>query len=158
MISGLNFHPRAGGAVSRSGISNPRLWRGGVDGDQIPEKEDRPTRRMLYELQNGSRLARALGTPYFVSCTALCASQGAYLPPALHPATGYPMRWGLWAPHRKLLIDFFDRELPSPEELDARASYAESHALRYVIVEPGYYLPLDDLLALATDSITQEDR
>jgi hypothetical protein len=50
-----------------------------------------------------------------------------------------------------LLIDVFERELPLENELQARAEYAETHGLRYVIVEPGHYLPIQDLIALGRE-------
>lgn len=68
--------------------------------------------------------------------------------PPLGPAydrDGHPLRWSLWAPHRALLIDVFARRLPRQAELEDRAAFAETHALKYAIVEPSQQLNMTQL-------------
>jgi len=149
MITGLAFGTTRGGATGgRSWYTDHTTARLRLD-PEVPETVDRPRPRQLAAVSHERALQGALGAPILTACTTLPGPHGTAYPVAKHPTTGIPFVWSLWAPHRKLLIDNFSQGLPEPEELTARAAYAATHGLRYAIVEPGFTLTLDDLVALA---------
>jgi len=137
--------PGAGGWYTRPRLQQFRLP------DRTVDREDRPSPAILHELRTAPRLRAALGVPVFIRTTVLPTHAGRAYPLAKHP-DGTVLQWGLWAPQRRLLLDFFERGLPSQTELDARAQYAEAHALRYCVVPPGHTLSTDDLCALAQNA------
>ena len=53
---------------------------------------------------------------------------------------GRELRWTLWAPRHRRLIDIYRRRLPVQAELEDRVAFAKAHGLRYGIVEPGQRL------------------
>jgi hypothetical protein len=61
---------------------------------------------------------------------------------------GKIVSWSLWAPHKRLLVDVFKKELPTDDEIMAKSEFAEKHRLRYAIVPPGRTFGLDDLKQL----------
>ena len=87
---------------------------------------------------------RLLGAPVFMATTILPNTQGGSFGPAKNRA-GRDLRWWLWAPHRRLLIDVFEAMLPPADELQVRAEFAQAHGLQYAIVQPGERLSLTRL-------------
>ncbi len=108
-----------------------------LDGDDdLSERAER-----LLEARRAERAAwtALLGLPLYLSTTVLPQIGGGQLGP-LTTSDGRTLRWGLWAPHRRVLLDLFPRKLPSEDELEQRAAFASAHGLRYGVVPPGRQL------------------
>jgi len=96
--------------------------------------------------QERQALQMLLGAPVYMRTTILPLSGGGILGPA-KSRRGFEMRFGLWAPHRRAIIDIFPRTLPSTEEMEDRAAWAQEHTLRYALVRPGTRLTVESLRA-----------
>lgn len=96
--------------------------------------------------QERQALQTLLGAPIYMRTIILPLSGGGYLGPA-KDRRGFEMRFGLWSPHRRVLIDVFPRTLPSTEEMEDRAAWAERQSLRYALVRPGTRLTTESLRA-----------
>ncbi len=122
-MTGLIVRPEAGW------IASPRA---------DDEREEQPSRHELARFalaRERSELQRVLGV-LFVNTTLLPTVNGGFLGPA-KDHEGRVLRWSVWAPHRRVLIDAFPRGLPAQQELDARRVFADANDLRYAIVERG---------------------
>lgn len=106
---------------------------------------DRPTQKDLIRIKRSEyrkELISILGM-VMTNCTVL---QQLNDKPLLGPAQdrhGRVLRWSMWSPHRRLLIDVFHGKLPPPEELEDRQAFATAHDLKYGLVAPGERLELD---------------
>jgi hypothetical protein len=131
---------------------------------------------MLRRLLQQQEIQAVVGAPFFTHVTALRAPQGRLLGPArVYPASGHVVTagrrysllsrdgseelvWSFWAPLRSLLVDIFERELPSDLEMDCRENFARTHDLRYAVVPPGYILTLADLRELVAETPVTSSR
>ena len=100
---------------------------------------ERLTARVLARQQERRELHALLGAPVYARTTILPLVGGGYAGPA-RDRFGRELRWGLWSPHRQVLIDVFPRVLPPTEELEDRAAWAKQHGYRYALVRPGMRL------------------
>jgi hypothetical protein len=105
------------------------------------DQDDTLTRRDMRRLRivtRRSELQRVLGA-LVVNTTMLPLADGKRDIGPARDRDGRVLSWSMWAPHQAALIDVF-RRMPPQAELDARTAFAERHALRYAIVEPGKQL------------------
>lgn len=129
-------------------VRQPRMgWqpRPGAEDDEGARGE-RLVARALARQRERRELQALLGAPLYARTTVLPVSGGGYLGPA-HDRRGRVLRWGLWSPHRRVLVDIFVRSLPSTEELEDRAAFAQAHDIRYALVRPGMRLTMESLRA-----------
>jgi hypothetical protein len=109
-----------------------------------PERTENQRARLLSFLERQKIMREVLGTPFFRDTTVLPLVGGGKLGPVPGP-DGQELRWSLWSPHRRLLVDIFPRSLPDDDEMDTRMSFVKEHGLRYGVVAPGYRLTTDAL-------------
>ncbi len=124
-------------------------------GDPDYEDDDRLGAKLLQlvEQRHAQRreLFALLGTPLYAKTTLLplpAATAWWQQKDVLGPAytrNGTVLKWGLWAPHKRVLIDLFPRGLPPTEECEDRARFATEHRLHYAVVKPGFHLTPDSL-------------
>ncbi len=91
-----------------------------------------------------------LGQPVFRSTTFLPLVGGGALGPVAD-REGRVIKWGLWAPHRRLLVDLFPVTLPPDYELEDRARFAETNGLIYAVVQPGERLSVARVREVLTE-------
>jgi len=135
MQSGLILEPVAGRLGFRSSSQ--------IDEDELTEHT---RKRTLARHERHRALVAVLGVPIFFD-TILLPLSGQ---PALGPArdlSGREIRWSVWAPQRKLLLDRF-KALPPKGDLEAREQFAKDHSLLYRFVPPGWRISLEDLKEL----------
>lgn len=106
--------------------------------DELDETLSRRDVQRIARVGVRSDLQRVLGA-LVVNTTMLPRVNGTMLA-AARDHDGRVLSWSVWAPHRAVLIDVFRKRMPPQSELDARTAFAERHALRYAIVEPGKQL------------------
>lgn len=123
--TGLVIEPRAGW------LHRP-VPDGNDDADDL--RADRLVARLQARLAARREFTGLLGLT-FRDTTMLPLHGGGSLGPA-RTVDGYPMKWWLWAPSRKVLIDVFVKRLPPESELRAREAFATEHGLRYAVVPP----------------------
>lgn len=106
--------------------------------------EDAINTRLLARQKRNQQLLALFGAPVYMDTTILPMTDGK---PHLGPAysDGHELMWSLWAPHRRALISIFRRAMPQEDELKARIAFAEEHALKYAVVQPGWKVTLDHL-------------
>ncbi len=106
--------------------------------------DDRPSPRLAARLERQRRwqqVVALLGVVYVD--TVSLPLDGRYL--TARDRCGRQLRWRLWAPVKRVLIDVYTRQLPSADELEDRQAFARANGLRYALVEPGRALTLDAL-------------
>ena len=123
----FGFIPRPGGLEDDEGARGERMAQAALARQQ--------ERRALFAL---------LGAPLYARTTTLPLVGGGYLGPA-HDRWGGVLKWGLWSPHRRALIDVFSKTLPSTAELEDRSAFAQAHGIRYALVRPGARLTTESL-------------
>jgi hypothetical protein len=101
---------------------------------------------VLRRQQERRDLQALLGAPLYTRTTMLPLIGGGVIGPAVDRDRRV-LRWGLWAPHRRVLLDVFRRTLPPTTELEDRAAFAEAQGLRYALVRPGMRLTVESLRA-----------
>jgi hypothetical protein len=121
------------------------MFRGGmpVEYEDAPGSERR-AQIMVARQKERRELFAILGAPLYMRASVLPLTGGGHLGP-VYGREGQALRWGLWSPHRRVLIDIFSRALPSEEELFTRAEWAKAHEVNYAVVKPGYKLDSETL-------------
>lgn len=102
-----------------------------------PVEDETPSRldlRRVAVVDERLALQRVLGA-LFVNTTLLPEVEGKTIGPARYE--GQALRWSIWAPHRRVLIDNFTRQTPPKAEVEARIAFAGTHDIRYAVVERG---------------------
>lgn len=127
-MAGLVAEPQARRVVGR-----------GLSEDAEDALSERIARRMRAKLAQRRQLVDMLGLVYRHTIT-LPVLGGGVLGPA-KSADGVDLRWWLWSPSRRVLIDTF-RRTPSDAELTTRDTFARAHGIRYAAVMPGHKLTL----------------
>jgi hypothetical protein len=128
-------------------VRGPAAWRTGAPPGTDDADDARTVRlaaRALGRQQERRALHALLGAPLYARTTLLPLIGGGVLGPA-RDRRGAVLRWGLWSPHRRALVDVFPRILPPPEELEDRAAWAQAAGLRYALVRPGTRLTTEAL-------------
>jgi hypothetical protein len=134
-MQGVIVHKPAGAP----GLSLRELERD--DGD-IP---DRVREAILERAARRRGLVAVLGATYAnTTMLPLTGPRGGVLGPAVD-RHGRVLRWSVWAPVHRALIDIFSGRMPDRDELADRTAFADRHGLRYAIVEPGERLTLPRL-------------
>jgi len=112
--------------------------------DDTPVSDSPVHARLLSKIRKERAMREVLGSPYFRFITVLPVVGGGALGPVFGP-DGRVLVWSIWAPHRRALLDIFPSRAPSQDELDARAEFAQTHRLKYGVVQPGWQLTIDNL-------------
>jgi hypothetical protein len=132
--SGLLVEPRAGWA-------RPTLT---VNDDADDARSERLAARMRARWTARQQLVALLGQVYR-DTTMLPLPGGGVLGPA-RTAEGVVLKWWLWAPSRRVLIDVFRRP-PPMADLQARDAFARAEGLRYGVVMPDRRFTVETLKA-----------
>lgn len=99
--------------------------------------------RLINAVKRRREMLNALGIVY-MGASILPLQGGGTIGPLKHP-NGDVLRWSLWAPAKKVLIDIFTTSMPPDAELELRRKFADEHALIYGVVAPGERLSLDKI-------------
>lgn len=103
-------------------------------------------RARLARLKEHEELQRLLGVLIMSTTLLPLPSEGRVLGPA-RDRDGRALRWSLWAPARRVLIDICRVSRFSDAEEQDRMAFAKTNELRYAIVEPGRRLTPRSILA-----------
>lgn len=98
-----------------------------IDRDEPLSRRDHA--RLLRHRER-NELQNVLGT-IFLNTTMLPIGTSSLAP--ARDEYGRVLRWTLWAPQRRVLIDV----MPRTAEIEMRQAFADAHNLRYAIVEAG---------------------
>jgi hypothetical protein len=112
----------------------------------LGERDERPSYReimMLRRLERRRELLNILGIVHLGASTLPKQGGGTYGPITM--PNGDVLRWSMWAPAKNMLIDIFNKALPTPDELERRQAFADEHGMNYGIVAPGERLSLERL-------------
>lgn len=131
--TGLRIRPQAGWAY-RAPMADDET------ADEI--RGERLVARLRARLDGRRQLVALLGMIYR-DTTMLPVLGGGVLGPARTPE-GRDMKWYLWSPSRRVLIDVF-RRMPPDAELHARDAFARAHEIRYAVVPPDRQLTVKSL-------------
>lgn len=107
--------------------------------------DDKPNRfltRMISAITRNKDMTNLLGT-VMVNTDVLLAPNNEWIGQCR--VNGKTVKWSLWAPHKRMLIDIFPRALPPDAEILEKDAFARSHGIRYLLVPPGRVFGLEDL-------------
>lgn len=107
------------------------------------DKEDPAKPRMLARLKQQRAMQEILGIPVMFDTTILIAPHGEWIGECTFGKN--KVRWSIWAPHRRTVVDIFPKTMPEPQELEARQAFCTQHRLRYLVVPPMHTFDLEDL-------------
>ena len=117
-----------------------------ANGDDYPDEiAHGAVARLLKRRDDARRLIDLFGHPTYMYTTTLPQVDGQPTLGPLYGEDGQELRWTLWAPHRRALIDVFRRGLPSRFDMELRANFATRHSIRYAAVQPGWVVTFDDI-------------
>lgn len=116
----------------------------GMNEDDDDARAERLAARLRARLTGRQQLVSLLGLVYR-DTTMLPLPGGGVLGPARNHE-GVVMKWWLWAPAKRVLIDVF-RRTPPMADLQAREAFARAHGLRYGVVMPDRRFTIETLTA-----------